>query len=151
MYYNPDHTTLLVGSVAVSGVADGTGFVISRANAENMIPVAGINGDVALAHNKDRLGTLTLHLLNTSSTNATLNAWQALVDIDSVDNPFFTVQLTQADSAMGIDTYGWIQSQPDWTLGQDVNHVEWVIGLADATLVNVDATVTETISAATTS
>lgn len=150
-YYNPDTTTLLLGAVAISGFAADTAIVVSRSNAQNIIPTAGVNGDVALAINKDRLGTMTISLQNTSTSNEYLNIWQAALDLDTTSSitPFFPVVLLQEDLNITIATWGWVESQPDFTLGQEVGQLDWVIGLKDATLGSIETSVAEAITAAT--
>ena len=130
--YDPRNIEFLIGLIEPYDFAPDTKIVINKTE-DLVIPQAGVNGTVAFSINTNTLGTATLSLKNTSKFNQNLMLWAAnLTQFDIGLVPFFSFQLKDPSSQLGIETYGWIQSQPDWTIGSEIGQLDWVIGLADA-------------------
>ena len=135
--YNPLNTSLLINFVEPVDYAEGTKIVVSK-NSDIVIPHVGVNGEVALATNQDRTGTLTFSLKNTSPFNDVMSG---LVQATQLNGLFFPVSLLEPSTAgMLITSLGWVQSQPDYTLGQEIGQLDWVIGLVDCTGLSVGGT-----------
>jgi len=130
--FDPRNVELLLGAVEPYDFAPDTKIVINKTE-DLIIPQAGVDGTIAFSVNTNSLGTCTLSLKNTSKFNQTLMIWAAeLTKVSSDIIPFFLFSLKDPSSQLGIETYGWIQSQPDWTIGSEIGQLDWVIGLADA-------------------
>lgn len=129
--YNPANVVLLLGGVQPVDIAPGTMYNISR-NEDIIIPSVGVLGEVALATNQNKTGTLTVSLKNTSPTNSVLSSFAFIGE--KTDIKFFPVVLEDKSSNMALVTMGWIQSQPDFTLGTEVGQMDWVIGLVSSSI-----------------
>ena len=90
-----------------------------------------MHGDVSLALSRNRLGTLTMSLQRTSPANEVLSAYAQTMY--STRQVAFSVYL-EDPRGYYISTIGWIQSQPDDTIGETIQENQWVIGLKDASL-----------------
>lgn len=128
--FDPSETILLLGGWAPYGFATDTKIVVSKAG-DVISPYAGTDGDVSLALQRNKLGTLTLSLQNTSDANEVLTAFHQQMYRTRIGA--FPVYL-QDPQGFGLMTIGWIQSQPDVTIGSEIQSADWVIGLKDATL-----------------
>lgn len=135
--YNPLNTSLLIAALEPTDYAEGTKIVVSK-NEDIVLPTVGVNGEVALAVNQNRTGTLTFSLKNTSSFNEIMTG---LVQAQLAKNLFFPVTLSDpATKGFDINSLAWVQTQPDYTLGQEIGQLDWVLGLVDATSGNFGAT-----------
>ena len=128
--YDPSQITLSLGGWEPYGFASGTKIVIAKSN-DIITPYAGTDGDVSLALMRNRMGTLTMSLQRTSDANAFLTAYHQ--SMYSTREVAFSVYLKDPEG-FTITTVGWIQSQPQDTMGDTIQQVDWVIGLKDATL-----------------
>lgn len=128
--YDPSEITLSLGGWEPYGFATGTKIVIAKSN-DIITPYAGTDGDVSLALMRNRLGTLTMSLQRTSDANSYLTAYHA--SMYSTREVAFSVYLKDP-MGFTLTTVGWIQSQPQDTMGDTIQQVDWVIGLKDATL-----------------
>lgn len=129
--YDPSQVILSLGGWEPWGFAADTKIVISKTN-DIINPYAGTDGDVSLALSRNRLGTLTMSLQRTSPANEVLAAYaQTMYSTRQVAFPVYL------EDPMGysLSTIGWIQAQPDDTIGETIQDNQWVIGLKDATLV----------------
>lgn len=128
--YDPSQVVLSLGGWEPEGFASDTKIVVSKSN-DIINPYAGTDGDVSLALSRNRLGTLTMSLQRTSSSNEVLSAYaQAMYSTRQVA---FSVYL-EDPRGYYLSTIGWIQSQPDDTIADTIQENQWVIGLMDATL-----------------
>jgi hypothetical protein len=148
--YDPKSTVVLIGQVEPTQYAPNTKLVISRSESIST-PQAGVNGSVAIAINANTLGTLTLSLKNVSDFNTTLMVWMQIYENEDNYDYFFPVYIYDSACGMGIECYGWVEEQPDFTLGQEIGQMDWVIGLSDARVKNlVYSTAYEKMTAANT-
>ena len=104
--------------------------MISITKDEDLIlPTTGVLGETALAVNHNNRGMMTISLKQTSPSHNFLMAWMTTVRASGV--PFFPLIFRDRASNITINTYAWIQTQPDFTLGSEVASLEWVLGLHD--------------------
>lgn len=130
-YYDPASVELHIGGVAPTDVAADTMYVVSKEE-DRVLPVAGVLGEVAIARNRNQLGTLTISLKQTSPMNEVLMNWMTA----SAAGVFmFPVRLLDPASGIIMNTTGWIQTQPELSLGKEVGQLDWVIGLANCEFV----------------
>lgn len=135
MAYDPSNITLSLGGWQPYGFSSDTKIVISKSN-DIINPYAGTDGDVSLALSRNRLGTMTISLQRTSDANEVLAAYAQTMY--STREVAFSVYL-EDPRGYYISTIGWIQSQPDDTMGDTIQSNDWVIGLKDATLLRSTA------------
>lgn len=129
--FDPRQVECLIGGVEPYDFAPDTKMVINKTE-DLIIPQSGVDGAAAFSINTNTLGTITLSLKNTSKFNETLMIWLAeLTKLEADLVYFFPFYLRDPSSGIGIETYGWVQSQPDFTLGNEVGQLDWVIGLSD--------------------
>ena len=130
MAYDPSQVILSLGGWEPWGFAADTKIVISKTN-DIINPYSGTDGDVSLALSRNRLGTLTMSLQRTSPANEVLSAYaQTMYSTRQVAFPVYL----EDPRGYYITTIGWIQSQPDDTIGETIQENQWVIGLKDASL-----------------
>lgn len=130
MAYDPSQVILSLGGWEPWGFAADTKIVINKTN-DIINPYSGTDGDVSLALSRNRLGTLTMSLQRTSPANEVLAAYAQTMY--STRQVAFSVYL-EDPRGYYISTIGWIQSQPDDTIGETIQENQWVIGLKDASL-----------------
>lgn len=130
MAYDPSEITLSLGGWQPYGFAEGTKVVIAKAN-DLITPYSGTDGDVSLALMRNRLGTMTISLQRTSEANAYLTSYA--LQMYTTREVAFPVYL-EDPRGYYIETIGWIQSQPQDTMGDTIQGNDWVIGLKDASL-----------------
>ena len=74
MAYDPSEVTLLLGGWAPYGFATDTKITITKTS-DIIVPYSGTDGDVSLALQRNKLGTLTLSLQATSGANDVITAY----------------------------------------------------------------------------
>ena len=92
---------------------------------------------MSLALSRNRMGTMTISLQRTSGANEILATYAQTMY--STREVAFSVYL-EDPRGYYISTIGWIQSQPDDTMGDTIQTNDWVIGLKDASLLRNSAT-----------
>ena len=136
MAYDPSSITLSLGGWEPYGFASDTKIVISKSN-DIINPYGGTDGDVSLALSRNRMGTMTISLQRTSEANEVLSTYaQTMYSTRQVAFPVYL----EDPRGYYISTIGWIQSQPDDTMGDTITTNDWVIGLKDASLLRNTAT-----------
>lgn len=128
--YDPSQITLSLGGWQPYGFAEGTKIVVAKAN-DIITPTTGTDGDTSLALNRNRSGTMTISLQRTSDANAVFS--NMAIQMYSTRTVAFPVYLKDPRGYY-IETLGWIQSQPQDSMGDAVTGNDWVIGLHDASL-----------------
>ncbi len=129
--YDPLNVDLIIGGHAPSDYAAGTKINVSKAE-NNVLPVVGVDGEVALAVNRNNTGMLTFSLKNTSPSNKVLASYLATVNLGSGIS-IFPVLMRDPSSGMQIETIGWYEVQPDLSFSQEIDQLDYVIGLVDST------------------
>ncbi len=136
MAYDPSNITLSLGGWEPYGFASDTKIVVSKSN-DIINPYGGTDGDVSLALSRNRMGTMTISLQRTSEANEVLSTYaQTMYSTRQVAFPVYL----EDPRGYYISTIGWIQSQPDDTMGDTITTNDWVIGLKDASLLRNTAT-----------
>ncbi len=70
--YDPLKVTLVVGTVAITGFAEGSMIEVER-NEDAIYPYVGTQGEVAIAESADKTGTIKITLMQTSPSVQYLN------------------------------------------------------------------------------
>lgn len=129
--YDPLEVDLIIGGHEPTDYASGTKINVSKEE-NNILKTVGVDGDVALAVNRNNTGMLTFSLKNTSPSNKVMAAYLSTVNIGSGIG-IFPVLIRDPSSGLQIETFGWYEVQPDLTFSQEVEQLDYVIGLADVT------------------
>lgn len=136
MAYDPSNIVLSLGGWEPYGFAADTKITITKSN-DIINPYGGVDGDTSLALSRNRMGTMTISLQRTSDANEILSTY--VQTMYSTREVAFNVYL-EDPRGYYISTIGWIQSQPDDTMGDTITTNDWVIGLKDASLLRNSAT-----------
>lgn len=130
--YYPDEVALVFAGIPLEGFGEDT-FVEVEYDTEGFTDVTGRDGDVSRSRSNDRRATVTVTIMQTSPTNAAL---QALHNTD-MDTPggagvgAFAMRDRQGTLVVRADE-AWIQTTAPVTLAREVQAREWVIRLARA-------------------
>lgn len=130
MAYDPSEVTLLLGGWSPYGFASDTKITVTKTG-DVVAPYSGTDGDVSLALQRNKLGTLTLSLQATSGANDVLAAFHSQMYITR--EVAFPVYMEDPRGFI-INTIGWIQGQGENTVGAEVTSIDWTIGLKDCVL-----------------
>lgn len=126
---DPQQYLPIVGGHIVTGFAPGTMISVSRAN-DTWKKTVGATGEVVRSRNRDRTGTITFTLLQTSPSNLYLSGLNhkdealgtGIVPVQVKDNLGTTV--ISAPQA-------WVLKPADVTYGDEVESREWTLDCAD--------------------
>lgn len=129
--YNPVDVKLIIAGIEPTDYAPGTKIAVSKSE-NNILPSVGVDGEVSLAVNQNRTGMLTFSLKNTSSFNAGMAAYQASVGLGT-PAIFFPVAMSDPSSGLSIETFAWYEVQPDLSFSQEIDQLDYVLGLVDST------------------
>lgn len=122
--YDPKEVTVTVGGNVLAGFAEEK--VIVEREADAVGDEAGADGDVVRFITNDRRGTITVALLQTSSSNAILNAFAKLDE--TTGNGIFPVVITDNRSDdVHIAASGWIRKVPRAVYRKGVEARVWEI------------------------
>ena len=117
--YSADKVTVVIGPHIVTGYADGT-FINIEEMSDGAVSVAGADGEVARAMSTDPRKTVTLTVLQTSSTNENATFPVAIKDL-------------RGNSLFASST-AWIKKLSNIELGKEVGAREWIIETADGVM-----------------
>lgn len=123
--YSPDRIKVIVGAASLTGYADGT-FVNIEPLGDGTTSVAGADGEVARAMSLDRRHTITLTLLQTSSSNDVLAAMR-LVDEVSGGGGAFPISITDLRGTTLFAGTAWIPNNAASAFSKTIESREWTI------------------------
>jgi len=121
-----------IGSHTITGYQDGTMLVAERNSDLNEL-TPGAQGDFAFTLKRDRSGTITLSLLQTSPSNAVLSQI-ALADQISGQG-VFSIQIKDNESgSVGGATVAKIQKHSNMEFSNEITVREWIITCGELNL-----------------
>lgn len=128
--YDPDQITVVFAGILIAGYADGE-FVRIAQEVDNFSDVGGTDGEVSRSRSKDRRGTITFVLMQTSSVNAQLSA---VANRDLLEDNGAGVAETTVRDRQGGSLYfaaeSWISRPPDASFDRTATSREWTIRCA---------------------
>lgn len=131
--YSFSKGSLLINGVEITGYADGDDLISAVRNNDTHSHIVGGDGNMAIAQNADRSGSITFRLLQTSTSNAYLSGLIAAAE--SGLSLKVTAQYLGLDSVtVAVGTFGYILRPSDIIRGQGINTQEWVIQVENLTL-----------------
>lgn len=130
--YDPRKVTTTLGGETVYGYSEGSLISISKAD-QVTTTTRGVDGkDLTININPMSDGTATLTLQHTSPFNKYLYTWAEAYKLGRTELYFVPFEMNDPSGAY-IATYAWLESVPDYALGQETGELSWVIHLQDAT------------------
>ena len=122
--YSFTNVNVIFGILEISGFAEGDDVVNISFETEQFKDVAGAKGDVARVQTNDNRATITVKLLQTSSS------YKVLMDLFNLDRetganvlPLTVTNKETGETFVGNNT--WINKAPDIVRGQNANVVEF--------------------------
>lgn len=119
-------TTLLVSGIEITGYDEGDDVIQLARREESATDLVGADGEMAVALNANRSGTITFRLKQTSSSNAYLSGLVAAMENGAFVPVFAQFKDTRGND-LGSGTSGYLQKPADMNRGSGINNQEWVI------------------------
>ena len=130
--YDPLKVTLVVGSVAIVGFAEGSMIEVER-NEDAITPYVGTQGEVAFAESADKTGTIKVTLMQTSPSVVYLNTLAKLKG----DEAAFPVSIVNMNTN-GVSSSGTkarVKKMASEVYDKEVTEREFEIFVADLDIV----------------
>lgn len=124
--YDPTEVQVNLGTLTITGFADGTFVKVARTTSERYKKKIGAQGEVSRSKVADKSGTISITLKHTSPSNSKLY----LLDKSPATFPITVIENGEAKFVASA-TEAWIEKTPDPEFGADEANVEWTIGCAD--------------------
>lgn len=119
------NVSVIWGIIELEGFAEGDDVVTIESDADQFTKKVGAKGDVTRTQTADNSCTITIKLLQTSRSNALLNA-QFTLDKETGSNPApMFINDKESGEAYAINN-AWVQKFPTVTRGQGDNTMDWV-------------------------
>lgn len=130
--YDPSLVTVSFKGVDVRGFMTGTFVEAERAEDAYKVE-SGAQGDVVRTRNRNRIGSITVTLMQASPSNATLSFYASKDERDNTGRGAIQVQdLNGQTIARAADA--WVRKKPKMERGTDLAPVEWVFDCAQLEL-----------------
>lgn len=127
--YDPDGVLVVFNKIPVFGFAPGT-FVRVERDEDTFSEVAGAGGDVVRIRNRNRMGTVTITLLQSSPSNDLLSANMVADEATGVAYGEVMVKELNGTTVAG-GANAWVKKPPGIEFGAEASNREWVIKVAD--------------------
>ena len=124
--YSFKNINAIFGVLEITGWADGDDCLTVEPAQDRFTKVVGAKGEVVRSASNDFSVTITLKLLQSSETNAALNAIRILDDETGTG----VLPFIYTDTATGESYFvknAWIAQMPTVTRGRNQNQMEWVL------------------------
>ncbi len=130
--YDPEYVTVTFKGIELRGFMTGT--FVDAERAEDAYKVeAGAKGDVVRTRNRNRIGSVTVTLQQTSPSNASLSFFATKDERDNTGKGVLSVKdLNGSDVARSTDA--WVRKKPKMERGSDLSPVEWIFDCAQLEL-----------------
>lgn len=123
--YDPKLVLLTLGEILISGYADGSMIEVAR-DGDSFTKYVGTDGEVCRVRNRNRSGSVTVHLAQTSLSNDALSALLAADELAGTGvRPLQLVDMS-GTTIIGADR-AWIRKPADSPFGKDIQDRTWVI------------------------
>ena len=127
--YSPKDIIIIIGGATMTGYAESSFCSIERSS-DTFTKVVGADGEVTRTASADISGTVTLTLIQTSSSNDILSALQLADEITKVGKFPLLIKDAFGKSLYGSST-AWIMKVADSEFGAEMGEREWTIECAD--------------------
>jgi hypothetical protein len=129
--YSPKDISIIVAGTQITGFAEDSFLSIERSS-DAFVKVVGADGEVARTASADKSGTITITLLQSSSSNDVLSALQAADEI-SLTGKFPLLIKDHFGTSIHEASTAWVMKVADAEYGAELGDVEWTIECADLT------------------
>lgn len=126
--YDPALVVLALGEVIFSGYADGSMIQAERA-ADSFTPHVGADGEVSRTRSRNRMGSVTVTLKQTSLTNDALSALLAADELLGTGIRPLTLRDMSGTTLLAADR-AWLRKPAASEFGKDQADRQWVIDCA---------------------
>jgi len=128
--YDPAEVSLTVGAVQIGGYIQGTGIEFDFAE-DRWKKSVGITGEVVRSKSNDKTGTVTIHLMQTSSSNDVLNGFLLADDAGNAGVvPFALVDINSGTTIAAGES--WVKKPPKVDFGAEASERMWVLDTGQA-------------------
>lgn len=127
--YSPKDISIVVAGATISGYAEGTFCNIER-SADAFTKVVGAGGEVTRTASADRSGTITITLLQTSSSNDILSSLQQADEL-SLTGKFPVLIKDNFGNSLHEASTAWIMKVADAEYAAEMGSREWTIECSD--------------------
>jgi len=123
--YDPRQVIIIVAGNQMSGYADGSFVTVAR-NEDMFTLQVGTSGEGTRSKSNNRSGTITFQLMQSSDSNAVL---QALANVDELSNSGAVPVMVKDNSggSLYIAETAWIRKIPDSEFSREAGPREWVL------------------------
>jgi len=123
--YDPRDVFVVVDGVVITGLAEGT-FVTARRLEPKFNVHVGAQGEVSRAVNANPTGEIVIRTKNTSPFNVFLKE-------KGKSRGTFSVQVIDRNTngVLAGGNEGWLQEEPEWSYGAEIEVREWNFQIAD--------------------
>jgi len=130
-FWDPDQFDLIVGPYVIGGYADGSAIEFEE-DGDRFSVVQGVDGQIVRSKKIAKVATITVHLLNTSSSNDVLSGLH-LTDIAAPGGAgVVPVALRDKNGATVIAApSGWVMGLPKIDMNDKANDTPWKIQIVD--------------------
>lgn len=126
--YDPKFVLLTLGEIFFSGFADGTMIQVER-EGDSFTKYTGGDGEVSRVRNRNRSGSVTVTLAQTSLTNDLLSALLAADELAGTGVRPLTLRDMSGNSLVAADR-AWLKKPAALEFGKDMSNRQWVIDCA---------------------
>ena len=131
--YSSKKVSVIVAGIIVTGLADGT-FVMAERETDSFTKVVGADGEIARSASANRSGTITITLMQTSTSNDLLSALY-IADEATLSSKFPVIITDNNGTTKVFSDTCWIQKPANVEFGVDAAGTrEWVIQCASMNL-----------------
>ena len=127
--YDPKDVVVICGGIVISGYADGSMVKLAR-DADAYAKFVGTDGETSRVRSRNKSGSLTITLAQTSPSNDALSVF-AMLDETSNAGVFPVLVKDNSGRSVFASAAGWVKKLPDSEFGKEVASREWFIDLAD--------------------
>ena len=129
--YDPRKVNQTLGGQTIYGFSEGSLATITKAD-QVTTTTRGVDGrDMTININPMADGTLQISLQHTSPFNKVLYTWAEAYKLGRTELYFVPYELEDPSGAY-ISTFAWLESVPDYALGQETGELTWTLHLQDA-------------------
>lgn len=123
--YDPSQVVVTWGPNLISGFAEGT-FIAATRDEDGFFKKIGADGEVGRARNKNRGGSVTLTLLQTSLSNDTLSASQVADELTGLGTFPLLVKDLLGNTLLTAPN-AWVKKRADAEFGKEISDREWIL------------------------
>lgn len=131
--YSGAQVSVIVGDVILSGFADGD-FISASYDEDLVNSKVGADGEVGIAENPSRMGTIEITLMATSDSNRELGELFNMAIMDRRFQPMPVRVVDLSGTAVIQASTAWLKTAPEFTRGKEVGDCVWSFQASDLSM-----------------